>query len=329
MSIVDRQYILLLSSRLERFKKKSDDLYNFRCPHCGDSKKNKSKARGYVYRVKNELFFKCHNCGMGQSLGNLIKYVDPQLYKDYLFEKYKKSSNTTPEPDFNFKPVKFDDTHLKKLKRLDKIPQHPAYDLFIKRRKLEPYADKLYVTWHFIKWVNSIIPNKFPKGVEDHPRIVIPFLDTHGKMFAFQGRSFGKEQPKYYTIKIDSKKKNIFGLDRIDKSKHIYIVEGPLDSLFLPNCVAVAGSDLKINLSKDNSTVIFDNEPRSKEIIDKMYKVIDDGYNICIWPASLKNKDINDMIIHNLSPIEIKTIIDNNTYTKLSALQKLNNWKLC
>ena len=327
MSTIDRQYILLLSPRLERFKKKSDDLYNFRCPHCGDSKTSKSKARGYVYRVKNDLFYKCHNCSIGQSLGNLIKTLDPTLYKEYVMARYKTNDTNTPKPEFNFKPIKFQDTKLKELTSFDKLENHPAYKFLIKRKIPKKHFKNLYLCDKFMSWTNSVVPNKFPKVTKDHPRLVIPFLDMHGKMFAFQGRSFGKEEPRYYTIKVQNKR-NVFGLDRVDMKKHTYIVEGPIDSLFLPNCLAVAGSDM-IGMKKEDTTIILDNEPRNKEIVNKLYKLVDHGYNVCIWPKTIRHKDINDMVINNIDEVEIKKIIDSNTHSKLSALQKINDWKNC
>ena len=326
--MIDVQYLYNISSRLDRFKKKSRNLFNFRCPYCGDSKKNKSKARGFVYAVKNEYFYKCHNCSKGTTLGKLIEYIDPQIYKQYVIEKYKSgNNNTVKEPEFKFEPVKFDDKTLKDLTRFDKIPNHPAYKMFIENRHLKDYHDKLYVTWHFYDWVNKLIPNKFPNIKEDHPRVIIPFLDVDNKMFAFQGRAFGDEEPKYITIKLDENKRRIYGLDRLDVSKKIYITEGPIDSLFLPNAIAVAGSDLEIPKLKKNSVYIFDNEPRNKEIVNKIEKIINKKYNICIFPKSLKYKDINDMIIAGMSPVEIQTIIDNNTFSQLSAQQQLSNWK--
>ena len=83
-SYIDIKFLNLLSTRLPKFKRKSDNLFNFRCPHCGDSQKSASKARGFVYRKKNDMFFKCHNCGMGQTLGNLIKFLDLKWEKDCL-----------------------------------------------------------------------------------------------------------------------------------------------------------------------------------------------------------------------------------------------------
>ena len=327
MSQIDIQYLYNISPRLDRFKKKSQNLYNFRCVYCGDSQKNKTKARAYVYRSKNDLFYKCHNCGKGTTLGKLVEYVDPQLYKQYVVEKYKSGRRNSTEPDFKFEPVKFDDKILKDLKRLDSMSEHPAYNLFIKKRKLEDHADKFYVTWNFMSWVNEIIPNKFPKIKEDHPRVIIPFFDVNNKVFAFQGRAFGDEEPKYITIKLDENKRRIYGLERLDVTKKIYITEGPVDSLFLPNSIAVAGSDLEIPKLKRNSVYVFDNEPRNKEIVNKLEKIILKNYSVCIWPKSLKYKDINDMIIAGMTPVEIQTIIDNNTFSKLSAQQQLNDYK--
>ena len=326
--MIDVQYLYNISSRLDRFKKKSRNLFNFRCPYCGDSKKNKSKARGFVYAVKNEYFYKCHNCSKGTTLGKLIEHIDPQIYKQYVIEKYKSgNNNTVQEPEFKFEPVKFDDKTLKDLTRFDKIPNHPAYKMFIENRHLKDYHDKLYVTWHFYDWVNKLIPNKFPNIKEDHPRVIIPFLDVDNKMFAFQGRAFGDEEPKYITIKLDENKRRIYGLDRLDINKTIYITEGPIDSLFLPNAIAVAGSDLEIQNLKRKAVYVFDNEPRSIEIVNKMKKLIEKNYNICIWPKSLKYKDINDMVMSGMSPVEVQGIIDNNTFSKLSAHQQLVNWK--
>ena len=326
--MIDVQYLYNISSRLDRFKKKSRNLFNFRCPYCGDSKKNKSKARGFVYAVKNEYFYKCHNCSKGTTLGKLIEHIDPQIYKQYVIEKYKSgNNNTVQEPEFKFEPVKFDDKTLKDLTRFDKIPNHPAYKMFIDKRRLNYYHDKLYVTWHFYDWVNKLIPNKFPNVKEDHPRVIIPFLDVDNKMFAFQGRAFGDEEPKYITIKLDENKRRIYGLDRLDINKTIYITEGPIDSLFLPNAIAVAGSDLEIQNLKRKAVYVFDNEPRSIEIVNKMKKLIEKNYNICIWPKSLKYKDINDMVMSGMSPVEVQGIIDNNTFSKLSAHQQLANWK--
>ena len=329
-SYIDLKFINDISSRLSQFKKKTDYLFNFRCPHCGDSQKSKTKARAYFYRVKNDMFFKCHNCGMGQNLANFIKFVDPKLYEQYLLERYKKSAPATPKPEFDFKPTKFkDQTPLDDLKSIKELPEnHPARLYCVNRKIPEKYFDKLFLSDKFMTLVNKVKPNTY-KVIKDHPRLIIPFYDTTEKIFAFQGRAFGKEQPKYLTIKLDENKQKVYGLDKVNFQQPIYITEGPIDSLFIDNCLAAGGADLflKNKIPNEQITYIFDNEPRNKEIVKRMYKVIEQDFNVVIWPEDLQLKDVNDMIMSGLTKLELQDIISNNTYSKLSALTKLNYWK--
>ena len=329
-SYIDLKFINDLSGRLSQFKKKTDYLFNFRCPHCGDSQKSKTKARAYLYRVKNDMFFKCHNCGQGQNLANFIKFVDPKLYEQYLLERYKKSAPATPKPKFDFKPTKFkDQTPIDDLKSIKDLPEdHPARLYCMNRKIPEKYFDKLFLSDKFMTLVNEVKPNTY-KITKDHPRLIIPFYDTTGKVFAFQGRAFGKEQPKYLTIKLDENKQKVYGLDKINFQQPIYITEGPIDSLFIDNCLAAGGADLflKNKIPNENITYIFDNEPRNKEIVKRMYKVIEQDFNVVIWPDEIQLKDVNDMIMSGLTKLQLQDIISNNTYSKLSALTKLNYWK--
>jgi len=327
-SYIDLKYINEISSRLDQFKKKNDYLFNFRCPHCGDSQKSKTKARAYLYRVKNDMFFKCHNCGQGQNLSNFIKFLDPKKYGEYLLERYKGSAPSTPQPKFDFKPTKFKETNL--LDNCTKISNlkddHPVKDYIKKRLIPTEYYEKLYLVNKFHNFANKVKPGIFKEKYE-HPRLIIPFFDVTGELFAFQGRAFGKEQPKYITIKLDETKQKVYGLERVNFQKHVYIVEGPLDSLFLDNCLAAGGADLTLRMPNDQVTYIFDNEPRNKEIIKRMYAVIEKDYNVVIWPNHIQLKDVNEMIVSGISVAEIKNIIDKNTFRKLEALEKLSYYK--
>ena len=329
-SYIDLKFINDVSSRLSLFKKKTDYLFNFRCPHCGDSQKSKTKARAYLYRVKNDMFFKCHNCGQGQNFANFLKFVDPKLYSEYVLERYKGSAPATPAPKFDFKPTKFEDqTILDDLKSISDLSEdHPAR-LYCTRRKIpKKYFDILHLCDKFMTLVNKVKPDTY-KVTKDQPRLIIPFFDTTGKLFAFQGRAFGKEQPKYITIKLDENKQKVYGLERINFAKKVKIVEGPMDSLFLDNCLAAAGADLSLNnkISNEKVLYIFDNEPRNKEIVNRMYKVIEKDYNIVIWPDDIQLKDVNDMIMNGTSASELEDIISKNTYNQLAALTKLTHWK--
>jgi DNA primase len=167
----------------------------------------------------------------------------------------------------------------------------------------------------------------------DHPRLLIPFRDEEGEIFAYQGRAFGEEQPKYITIKLKDEDK-IFGLDRVTKDKHIYVVEGPLDSLFIDNCIAVGGADFDRPVSIEGRlisngevTVIFDNEPRNKEINKQIEKTINHGRRIVIWPDSMIHKDINDMIIAGYTKEQVQEIITDNTFSGASAKLRFAEWR--
>jgi transcription elongation factor Elf1 len=329
MSYIDTKYLNIISPYLQQFKKKGDDLWNFRCPYCGDSHKSRTKARGFVFRKKNDLFFKCHNCGTGASLGNLIKTLDSKTYKDYIMERYKKGVETrsSPQPEFHFNaPVFRKKGILKGLKSIQDLPDdHPARQI-VERRKLpvESLSD-LYLCESFFKFTNSIIKGKFPSLGGDHPRLIIPFRGEDGEVFAYQGRAFGNEQPKYITIKIDEKRDKIFGLDKVNKDKPILVVEGPLDSLFLDNCIAVAGADF--SSMEGDLTVIYDNEPRNKEINKQIEKTIDQGKSVCLWPDTMVCKDINDMIILGYTKEEIQEIITNNTFSGVAAKLRFADWR--
>ena len=329
MSYIDTKYLNIISPYLQQFKKKGDNLWNFRCPYCGDSHKSRTKARGFVFRKKNDLFFKCHNCGIGASLGNLVKMLDSRTYKDYIMERYKGGIETrsSPQPEFKFNaPVFRKRGILEGLQSIKELPSdHPARVIVEKRRLPPESLSDLYLCESFFKFTNSIIPKKFPSLDGDHPRLLIPFRDENGEVFAYQGRAFGNEQPKYITIKIDADRDKIFGLDKVDRSKPIYVVEGPLDSLFLDNCIAVAGADFS-NMEGD-LTVIYDNEPRNKEINKQIEKTINQGKSVCMWPDNMKCKDINDMIIDGYSKEQIQEIITNNTFSGVAAKLRFAEWR--
>jgi hypothetical protein len=231
------------------------------------------------------------------------------------------------------KPVIINDV-LSSLKRLDQLSlDHPAVKYALKRKIPFKRFNLLYVAPKFVKFVNSVIPGKI-KLTDDHdyPRLIIPFFDQQGKCFAFQGRSFGKEEPKYITVKIDESIDKIYGIERLDNSERIYIVEGPIDSLFLPNAIAVSGSSFNspvIAELKQKSTIIYDNEPRSPEITKLLSRSIELGFNVCVWPDTVREKDINDMVLAGHSIEEILDMINNNTYNGAEAMLKLAIWRKC
>ncbi len=321
MDLVDSKFIGLLSPRLQKFKKVKADLYNFRCPICGDSQKNKSKTRGYLYSVKADMNFRCHNCGASMTLSNFLKTIDPVIHKQYVFERFKDGhtgrGTVVEEPNFNFEAPKFSPKV-----DLPKASKNSIAKKYLESRKIDP--DKFYYTDAFKRWVNTLVSNKFDDVRYDEPRIIIPLIYKN-QLIGFQGRSLGPNSVKYITIMLHDDAPKVYGFDTIDEKKPIYIVEGPFDSTFLDNSVAMVGSDLDIgSFGWSNYIWVFDNEPRSREITNRIYKTIGRGDKVIIWPSNVQEKDINDMV---LSGHDMMSMLESNTYSGLEANLKFNTWK--
>ena len=322
MDIIDSKYIGLVSSRLEKFKRVKADLYNFRCPICGDSKKHKNKARGYFYQVKTNTNFKCHNCGASSSLNNFLKQIDTTLHKQYVLEKFKEGhaggrNFVVEEPKFEFKKPVF-----KKKLDLPRASEVPIAKQYLTQRGLEP--SNFFFAAKFKEWVNTQ-KYTFHDITKDESRIIIPMYDEDKNIIGFQGRSLGPNNVKYITVMLNEDAPKIYGLDKIDTKKPVYILEGPFDSTFVENAVAMCGSDLDIrSFGWSDHIWVFDNEPRNREIIERIHKTIDRGDKIVIWPSSIVEKDVNDMIN---SGHDVSKVIESNTYSGLKAKIKFNYWK--
>lgn len=328
---IDLTYIHEISHKLRNFKKKKDYLYNFSCPLCGDSQKKKTKARGYLYRVKDMMLYRCHNCGISTTFGKFLEKLDSDAYKRYIFERYRNGeTKKTMHEDIVYKPVVIQQTSiLDTLKTVSRLSDGHPVRKYVEMRKIpSEYHSKLYLVNKFCTFVNRLIPNKFTSVDQDHPRLVIPFYDKTGKLIGFQGRAFGNEKPKYLTIMLDENAPKIYGLDTIDKTRPVYVVEGPIDSMFVDNAIAMAGADAS-RLPTGEYVFIYDNEPRNPEIVKRMQKHIDNNDTIMIWPENIGEKDINDMIIGGMSKSEIMKIISKNTHKGLSAKIRMNEWKKC
>ena len=328
---VDVKYLNLMSHRLERFSKKGDNLWNFRCPFCGDSEKNKSKARGYVYRVKVDLFYKCHNCAKGTNLPNLIREVDESLYKEYLFERFRGNDKSEDVIEkFTTRPLFLKGKSPLKsnlIKKISSLSHNHYAKKYVEKRRIP--SDKHYLLYHtdsFEKWSNEWCPNKLDDN-NDTARLIIPCIDETNKFFACQGRTydFNSNQLRYQTSKVDKDRQIIFGQDRLKSNQPLYAVEGPIDSLFVDNCVAVLGFNKFKLLSKDY-TILPDNDRRNYEVLSNLKQRIEDGYNVVLWPDDIQEKDINDMIMSGMTKEELKTIIHNNTYQGNMALLKFTTW---
>ena len=321
MDLVDSKFIGLVSSRLQKFKRVKADLYNFRCPICGDSQKHKNKARGYFYQVKTNTNYKCHNCGASLSFNNFLKQIDSTLHKQYTMEKFKEGytgkSFVVEEPEFEFKKPVF-----KKKLDLPRASEVPIAKEYLEKRRIDP--SKFYFARKFKAWVNTK-KQTFDNIIKDESRIIIPMYDTERNLIGFQGRSLGPNSVKYITVMLNEEAPKVYGMDTIDTEKSVYVVEGPFDSTFVKNSIALCGSDGDLEHFKTCDLIyVYDNEPRNKEIVSRIERCIGHNRRVVIWPNSIREKDINDMVLagHNIMPI-----LESNTYSSLEAKVQFNIWK--
>ena len=320
MDLIDSKFIGLLSSRLSKFKRVKQGLYNFRCPICGDSKTSKNKARGYIYAVKSNTNFKCHNCGASMSLNSFIKKLDTILHKQYTLEKFKDGHTgrnfVADEPKFVFEKPKFAQKIV-----LPLCSEVVVARTYLQNRKIDPA--KFYFAENFDEFVRTF------EGVDysymgRESRIIIP-LFRERNLIGFQGRSLGPNKIKYITVMLDDEAPKIYGLDTINQKLPVYVVEGPLDSTFIDNSVALCGSDGDLGcLEGSDLILVYDNEPRNREIVSRIERCIQRNQKVIIWPNNILEKDINDMVIagHN-----VQNLLESNTYSGLEAKLKFNLWK--
>lgn len=333
---VDLKYLKLVSNRLPLFKQKNDKVYNCRCIICGDSSKKKSKARGYFYAIKNDLLYRCFNCDASMQFGSFLKQLDQLLYSQYVLERYseglpRNKPHQNIEDKFKMEQPVFEQKTLldKLLDRLDNLPEDNEAVQFCKKRRI---PETEYKNLYYIDDIRKIeqISDKYKDKVQtSEPRLVIPFTDEQGQLIGVTCRALRDETLRYLTIKIKDNVPLVFRRN-IDTKKDIYVVEGPIDSLFLPNSIAVAGTSFTkldfLNYEKNNLVVVVDNQPRNKEVCKIIEKIIDSNYRIVIWPQTLLEKDINDMILAGKNPI---TIIKKNIFAGLEAKAKFIAWKRC
>ena len=238
-----------------------------RCPLCGDSKKNPHKTRGYIYTKSSCLHFKCHNCGAQSSLSNLIKNVNSSLYDQYRLERYREGLDIgqyakAEKNPFTMATPEFEDkTILDKLfTRLDRLPETNIAGQYVLNRKIpkEKFSELFFV--ENIKDIEQL-SDKYKNKIDGkEPRLVIPFYNKKGVLAGVSCRALGNESLRYLTIRIANEAQMIYNIDRVDTRKPIFCVEGPFDSMFLPNAVAVGNSDLTIidkYVPKSITTLIF------------------------------------------------------------------------
>ena len=334
MQYIDVKYINICGSQLRNFKRKGPSLYNCSCPVCGDSEKKLNKARGYFIGKGNKFWFHCHNCQINLSLNNFLKRLFPLQYQEYVLEKYKDKEAETVVITTT-KPIVLKKMSVSNAINIDSLPNNHYAKEYIKARMIpEDKLALLYYTDDFAKLTEELFPEQYTNLAPNDTRIVIPFFDRQGNVVGLQGRSLDSSNSlRYITVRANKEVALIYGLDRIDLTKQVIVVEGPLDSLFLPNALAVASSDLlrsiRVVPNIKDFILVFDNEPRNREIVRLVEDAVECGTNVCLWPTDIEEKDINDMVRSGIRKEKILDIIKTNTFAGLRAKMKLVEWRKC
>jgi hypothetical protein len=254
-------------------------------------------------------------------LNNFLKQIDTTLYKQYTLEKFKEGHTgknfVVDTPKLEFKTPVF-----KKKLNLPKASESELARSYLIKRKLDP--DKFYYADKFMEWTNTQ-KQTFDRIMRDEPRIIIPLYDESKTLIGFQGRALTSSFTKYITVMLDDEAPKLYGLESINEKEPIYIVEGPFDSTFVENAVAMCGSDVDIgSFGWSDHIWVLDNEPRNREIVARIAKLIDRGDKVVIWPTTIQEKDINDMI---LAGHDVMSMLKSNTHSGLEAKIKFNTWK--
>jgi len=343
VQFVERKYLSLVSPRLRNYKNKSDSVVNFSCCFCGDSETKKRKARGYIYTRDGKTLYSCHNCGLTCGFDKFLERLDINLYEEFRRERAMDRMTSTQMSTIDLaaamkKPVFRKSGPLKDLKKISQLdPNHPC-KRYVDSRRIPPERHhELFWCPRFYEWSNSVVPDKFEEAAlrKDHGRLLIPFFDKQKNMHAFQGRALpGQDDLKYITIIVDETVPKLYGLHLVDFTKRFYVLEGPIDSFFVPNSVATAGGDLASVIPKEhrqNAVIVYDNERRSRQTIKKIDKAIDLGYSCILWPDTWMLphlKDINDAILAGWTDEQLKACMKAFTYSGLEAKARLSRWRM-
>jgi hypothetical protein len=332
VSFVEEEYLRRVSYKLRNFKNKGHHKYSFSCCLCGDSLKSKSKARGSAYDVGGTLLVSCFNCGYSSNFNNWLKEVDPLLHKEFIVESFK-SKITGTKKELEVEDY-FAVAATKKYKPnifapLDEIKYLPADNIakkYADSRMLPFDTREMYYVEKFVDWTHGHT-DKFKSWTDsDHPRIVFPFKARDGHYIGYTARSLQGEEPKYYRIFIDDEEKERFyGIDRLDESKQVFVLEGEVDSMFLPNAIAVSNGKLDTYFNKD-AIYLPDMDSRNGHIVKGIGKLVDRGLKVCLLPDGVE-KDINAMVMNGFGIDNLVKLIYDNTYQGLEAKLKFSTWR--
>lgn len=334
--LIDKKYLSFISIRLRNFTRKANSNTVASFSHSCE-RMDSRKKRGYFLEYKGRLVMKCHNCGESISFSRFLNDFDSALSKEYKLECFKEGIYKTLEVDEEIRSTpKVEKTptdgHFENLIPINTLPpSNPAIRALERRMIPKEQYSKLYLAPLFYDWAKKF-DDTFSNFRNEHPRLIIPVYDTEKKLVGFSCRAFGKEQPKYIQIRIEQNSDFIYGADKVDTDKIFYVLEGQIDSMFIPNSVAVGNANYSAQFiikNKHNAVIIPDNDfRRNKDVCHQLKKAIENGFGVCLFPDHWK-KDINDSIKSGKSIEEIMKYIQTHTKRGLEALLEFTLEKRC
>ena len=337
--ILDKRYINIVGARLERFERRGDDVYNFRCPFCGDSKKSQTKRRGYIFpnEKRTGFVYKCHNCGISMSFPNFLKEMFADVYEDYrkeqieerLFENEAVGNENKDGAEVKKPDPKIDAFSIAKTaKNMPKEAIEYLRGRKVREEDIERYAIYVHDGGMFLR---RIFPDKekYKKLVANHPYVGIMCIDANDKLSGIVFRSLNKYSlPRYLSVRISDR--YFFGLDRINDSNVIFVFEGVFDALMVHNGVAALTSSLNRveryieGIDRKRIVYVHDNEIGKNEEIEKIImQNIDSGREVVIFPEHINGKDLNEMVVNGeISLHDIEEFLLEHAYSGLRAKAK-------
>lgn len=326
MNHLELKYARLLLPYLLLGKELSDWRFNFRCPYCGDSKKDENKKRGWLFEYDSHLYFKCFNCGQSKPFKKFLKEINNPLYMDMRLELLK---GEKANRENKRKRVKRDSS--KKIvpsSILQRVEVNADAVKYLKGRGFP--VSRLKYVWYSenIKAAtNKVIPGKFKNDKKCLPSIVFPICTSDGEMVGFSARFIGanKGDFRYLTIRFKNDNPYLYGMDFVSRDKMVFIVEGAIDSHFLDNAVAMCGASLNFKPVFREYAFCNDCEPRNKEIVAINERLLKAGHPVVLLPHKYSGMDIND--IHLNTSENVNELLRKHVVSGMAGLLKLKTWK--
>lgn len=306
--ILDREFKDLQKKKVKNLK----ESINFACPYCGDSYQNSTKKRAHLILTgKYVNLFKCFNCGKCTSI---IKFFndfgeDLSLESINYINKHKFDlGNSSTISSQNISLLVNKDEYIKYAFSRDYLKK--IWNLY-ELNDLQSIKAKEYLLgrcqYNFNNFLYSPAADSILilNNIEDDKIIGIQFRDLSGKKKA-KYLTFGLSK-LHEVLKTNieisgniNSMSMLFNLFKVDITKPVIVLEGPMDSFLMKNSIASCGAFKNIKLDIDFWYLYDSDQAGNKQAIEKLQE----GFYVFLWNnlkkdlclPNRKKWDINDVI---------------------------------